>query len=72
VITQIAAATPAAGGAGADALAEMLAAAEAVAAGGYAPNVLAASPSYLIALALLVQPGTGDYVGGAMDAVIRT
>jgi hypothetical protein len=44
-------------------------AAEVVASAGYAPRIIAADPATLIALLLLKQPGTDDYVGGAMKSV---
>jgi hypothetical protein len=55
------------GAPGEDNLEAVLFAAEAVAAAGYSPSVLAASPEFLIDLTLLKQPGSSDYVfaGGA-------
>ena len=46
-------------------------AAEVVASAEYAPSILAASPEDLIALALLRQPTSDDYVAGAMDGVLQ-
>lgn len=47
----------------------ILLAAEAVAAEGYAPSILAASPEFLIDLRLARQPGTDDYIfsGNELD-----
>jgi hypothetical protein len=62
VTDQIETASPNTAASGADLLESILLAAEAVAAAGYSPSVLAASPETLIALLLLRQPGTDDYV----------
>jgi hypothetical protein len=73
VSDEIAAAGPTAAPAGADILESILLAAETVAAEGYAPSILAASPEFLIALRLAVQPGTGDYIfsGNELDLGLR-
>lgn len=62
VTDQIGNAGPSTATAGADLLESILNAVEVVAAAGYAPSVLAASPETLIELRLLKQPGTDDYV----------
>lgn len=64
------------GAPGEDNLEAVLFAAEAVAAAGFNPSVLAASPEFLIDLTLLKQPGSSDYVfsGGAalpLDGLTR-
>lgn len=69
-VAQIAAANPDIAPDGADLLETIVGAAEMVAAAGYSPGVLAANPTDLIALRLLKQPGTEDYIGTAMDFVL--
>jgi hypothetical protein len=70
VLTQILATSPATADGGANFLESAANAAEAVVAAGYSPNILAASPEDLLALRLLRQPGTDDYVAGAMDFIL--
>lgn len=70
VAAQIAAATPAAGAEGENILEAVVNAAEEVASNGYNARILAAAPQDLIALLLLREPGTDDYVGAAMDRAL--
>ena len=73
VTDEIAAAGPTAAPAGLDILESILLAAETVAAEGYAPSILAASPEFLIDLRLARQPGTDDYIfsGNELDLGLR-
>lgn len=73
VVSEIQAAGPAAAPAGDHVLENILLAAETVAAEGYAPSILAASPEFLISLRLARQPGTDDYIfsGNDLDLGLR-
>ena len=73
VIAQIAAANPVPAAAGDDFLESILLAAEEVAAAGYSPTVLAASPESFIQLRLARQPESGDHIfsGNALDLGLR-
>jgi hypothetical protein len=62
VVTEIAGASPPVADGGQDVLEAVLNAAATVADQGYSPSILVASPSFLLGLVLLVQPGSGDYV----------
>lgn len=55
---------------GDNALEEIIYGIEVVLAAGYSPSVLAASPAYMIALDLMEDIGTGDYLGNKMAGLI--
>lgn len=70
VISEIQAALPQASDNGDNLIEAAVHAAEMVAAAGHNPRILAASPQDLIAIQLLRQPVSEDYVGDSMDRVL--
>lgn len=70
VRAQIVAANPPEGTEGDNILESIVHAAEKVASAGYSPRILAAAPQDLIALKLLRQPGTDDYVGASGESFL--
>ena len=70
ILAQIAAASPATSGTGANELEQILYAREVVRTAGYSPNMVVMSPADGLAMDLLLAPGTGDYLGDRMKGLI--
>lgn len=70
ILDAIAASTPQSGTGNALFIEAILHAAEAVAADGYSPSLLAASPADLIRLKMHEQPSSGDYIGSGVNEML--
>ena len=70
ILAQIAATTPTSGAYNAQLIVAILLAAEVVQAAGYSPNTVVLSPAQWHALRVAVQPGSGDWVAGAVDDML--